>query len=140
MSSKPKQKILDSNDRISIYIEKMVIEPCPYVRNYYGCLIKGEMTMLFNCMKPRKLENKELRQQLKEFTLEELKQYDGANGKPAYIAVDGVVYDVSLTPSWGGGTHFSIYAGRDVTREFNSCHQGQASILESIPKIGILKS
>ena len=29
------------------------------------------------------------------FTLDELKNYDGKEGRKAYIAVDGVVYDVT---------------------------------------------
>ena len=31
----------------------------------------------------------------KTFTLAQLAQYDGQNGQPAYVAVDGVVYDVT---------------------------------------------
>ncbi len=36
----------------------------------------------------------------KTFTLEELKQFNGQNGQPAYVAVDGVVYDVSNVGPW----------------------------------------
>lgn len=39
------------------------------------------------------------------FTLEELKNYDGKEGRKAYIAVDGVVYDVTNVAAWQGGTH-----------------------------------
>ena len=38
-----------------------------------------------------------------EFTLEELAAYDGQNGSPAYIAIDGVVYDVTDVPQWTNG-------------------------------------
>jgi Predicted heme/steroid binding protein len=34
---------------------------------------------------------------MKQFTLEELKQYNGENGQPAYVAIDGIVYDVSMS-------------------------------------------
>lgn len=72
------------------------------------------------------------------FTLEELAQYDGSNGKAAYVAVDGVVYDVSNMLGWAGGTHFGVYSGKDLTEVFNNCHLGQVEILGQVPKIGLL--
>lgn len=35
-------------------------------------------------------------------TLDELKNYDGKEGRKAYIAVDGVVYDVTNVAAWQG--------------------------------------
>lgn len=75
--------------------------------------------------------------QQKQFTLEELAQYDGSNGKPIYVAVDGIVYDLSKVESWSGGKHFDLTAGKDLTTEFNS-HHGVITELSGIPKIGIL--
>ncbi|GAA0079730.1 hypothetical protein B2H94_07340 [Clostridium sporogenes] len=75
----------------------------------------------------------------KEFTLEELKKYDGSNGKPAYVAVNGIVYDVSSEATWGGGTHFGLYSGKDLSSEFLGCHKGMIEILNKIPKVGILR-
>lgn len=73
------------------------------------------------------------------FTLEELKQYDGSNGRPAYVAINGVVYDVSLMRGWGGGTHFGLYAGNDLTDECYQCHGDQIEeVLNKIPKVGLL--
>lgn len=37
----------------------------------------------------------------KTFTTEELAAFNGQNGNPAYIAVDGVVYDVTKVSTWG---------------------------------------
>src|SRR3972149_1688391 len=34
------------------------------------------------------------------FTIQELKEYDGKEGKPAYMAFNGRVYDVSNSPIW----------------------------------------
>lgn len=73
------------------------------------------------------------------FTVEELAQYDGANGKPAYVAVKGIIYDVSLEATWGGGTHFSLYAGKDLTAQFNGCHGGRLEVLRNIPQVGVLE-
>ena len=47
------------------------------------------------------------------FTLDELKNYDGKEGRKAYIAVDGVVYDVTNVAAWQGGTHHGNNAGND---------------------------
>ncbi|AWK52058.1 cytochrome b5 [Clostridium beijerinckii] len=74
--------------------------------------------------------------QQKEFTLEELAQYDGSNGKPAYVAIDGIVYDLSKEPTWAGGTHFGYAAGQNLTDEFKSCHG--TSTLKNLPKVGVL--
>lgn len=52
----------------------------------------------------------------KQFTLEELKQNDGKNGKPAYVAFKGKVYDVSDDFLWVEGDHQGEHsAGQDLT-------------------------
>ncbi|BCZ44479.1 hypothetical protein psyc5s11_05460 [Clostridium gelidum] len=75
--------------------------------------------------------------QQKEFTLEELAQYDGSNGKPSYVAIDGIVYDLSKVSAWKGGKHFDgNTAGKDLTAQFKSCHG--MSTLKNLPKVGVL--
>ena len=49
------------------------------------------------------------------FTLEELAAYNGEDGKPAYVAVDGIVYDFTDLPRWSSGTHQGFEAGQDLT-------------------------
>lgn len=75
----------------------------------------------------------------REFTIEELSKYDGSLGNPAYIAVKGIVYDVSNSPVWGGGTHFGAVAGVDLTSQFEKCHKGDLSKLKNLPIVGTLK-
>lgn len=87
-----------------------------------------------------KEENEIYKSDIKQFTKEELSQYDGSNGKPAYVAVNGIVYDVSLEATWGGGTHFSMYAGKDLSAQFNGCHGGKTEILINLPQMGLLIS
>lgn len=74
----------------------------------------------------------------KEFTLSELAQYNGTMGKPKYVAVNGIVYDVSNVPKWSKATHYGLTAGKDLSSEFESCH-GVESKLVNLPKVGILK-
>lgn len=76
----------------------------------------------------------------KVLTLEALKFYDGSNGKPAYVAVNGVIYDVSLEATWGGGTHFSLYAGKDLTPQFTGCHENRLAVLRNLPQAGVLNN
>lgn len=51
------------------------------------------------------------------FTLEELKKYNGKNGNPSYVAVNGKVYDVSKSPLWKSGEHNGLKAGNDLTKD-----------------------
>ncbi len=73
----------------------------------------------------------------KVFTVEELQQYDGTNGKPAYIAVDGVVYDVTNEARWAGGRHFGVKAGTDGTTNYMQCH-GKSGAVNKLKKIGVV--
>lgn len=75
---------------------------------------------------------------LMELTLEELAQYDGQNGNPAYIAVDGKIYDVSDDPNWSGGGHNGFLAGRDLTEEIAAASPHGTSVLSGVPQVGIL--
>jgi predicted heme/steroid binding protein len=55
---------------------------------------------------------------MKEFTLEELEDFDGRDGRPAYVAYEGGVYDVSESPMWADGDHEGLHAaGNDLTAE-----------------------
>jgi predicted heme/steroid binding protein len=53
---------------------------------------------------------------VKEFTLEDLKQYDGREGRKAYVAYRGMVYDVTESSMWPDGDHEGMHtAGADLT-------------------------
>lgn len=84
-------------------------------------------------------ETQVISRQTKEFTLSELENYNGSMGKPAYVAVSGIVYDVSNEAAWGGGSHFGLIAGKDLSAQFQGCH-GMESVLAKLPKVGVLKS
>lgn len=73
----------------------------------------------------------------KTFTLQELSKFDGKNGNPAYVAVNGNVYDVTNNAAWAAATHFGLIAGKDLTNEFASCHAGQ-TILSKLKLVGKL--
>jgi predicted heme/steroid binding protein len=76
----------------------------------------------------------------KRFTLEALKQYDGKNGRPAYIAYKGKVYDVSDSFLWLDGDHQGEHeAGKDLTEEIVRAPHGEET-LERVKPVGILVS
>ena len=70
-------------------------------------------------------------------TREELAMYDGREGRRAYVAVDGIVYDVTDSIRWVGGVHNRLEAGQDLTFEFNRCHPG-FFVLRRVPIVGRL--
>jgi len=71
------------------------------------------------------------------FTLQELSKFNGKGGNPAYVAVNGTVYDVTNNATWAAATHFGLTAGKDLTNEFASCHAGQP-ILSKLKVVGKL--
>ena len=76
---------------------------------------------------------------MKEFFEDELQNYDGKNGKPAYIAYKGKVYDVSKSFLWRRGKHQVLHdAGKDLTEELSHAPHGEG-MLERVPVIGMLK-
>lgn len=72
------------------------------------------------------------------FTREQLAQFNGRNGMPAYVAVNGVVYDVTNNAAWSAATHFGLEAGQDLSREFASCHAAEQWILNTLIPVGRL--
>lgn len=62
------------------------------------------------------------------FTMEEVAMYDGKDGNPAYIVVDGVVYDVTDVPQWGGAVHFGYEPGKDVTDALAAAPHGSGQL------------
>ncbi|WP_245879825.1 cytochrome b5 domain-containing protein [Trichococcus patagoniensis] len=74
---------------------------------------------------------------VKTFTLNELAQYDGKNGNDAYVAVAGIVYDVTNAAKWQNGSHYGVQAGTDCTTAIKRSPHG-TSVLEGLPIVGEL--
>ena len=74
----------------------------------------------------------------KVFTVAELKKYNGQNGNPAYVAVDGTVYDVTIANQWNNGSHHGLTAGQDLSKEIKNAPHG-TSVLQGLPVVGKLK-
>ena len=74
-----------------------------------------------------------------DITPDELMMNNGKNGNPAYVAVNGIVYNMSDVPAWAAATHFGMSAGQDLTEEFLACHANQAIILSKLREVGRLE-
>jgi len=72
------------------------------------------------------------------FTMEELHGFDGKEGRSAFIAYKGRVYDVTGSRFWKEGLHFRKHlAGHDLTDTLKTAPHGEEKIL-SMPEVGIL--
>jgi len=73
------------------------------------------------------------------FTKEELAAFDGKEGKPAYVAWNGSVYDVSDSVMWENGEHIDEHAaGNDLTQEIEDLSPHGTELLEAFPVVGTL--
>ncbi len=76
---------------------------------------------------------------MKEFTEKELNKYDGREGRTAYIAYRGEIYDVTGSFLWKNGKHQVTHrAGKDLTPELEKAPHG-ADFLRRFPVVGRLK-
>ncbi|WP_373842559.1 cytochrome b5 domain-containing protein [Limosilactobacillus sp.] len=73
----------------------------------------------------------------KTFTKDELAKFNGQNGQPAYVAVDGTVYDLSAKAAWQGGKHHGHVAGVDLTAALKKAPHGD-KVLKGLPVVGKL--
>lgn len=69
------------------------------------------------------------------FNRETLSEFDGRNGRRAYIAIDGVVYDVTNSPRWPNGNHNGFQAGQDLSRQIPRDHRNDGRY-ERFPVVG----
>lgn len=75
---------------------------------------------------------------MRTFTVEELKEYDGKSGRPAYIAYNGNVYDVSESALWNEGSHMGEHeAGMDLTEMLSDAPHAE-EVFDGIPIVGNL--
>ncbi len=76
----------------------------------------------------------------KVFTPEELGKFDGKEGRKAYVAVDGIVYDVSANKHWGLGIHGECRkgaaAGKDLTEMLKVSPPSMRKLIKLQPVVG----
>ena len=74
----------------------------------------------------------------KRITQAELEENNGQNGKPAYVAYKGKVYDVSESAFWLYGDHMGSHqAGKDMTMEMELAPHSEET-LQRMKEVGVL--
>jgi predicted heme/steroid binding protein len=69
---------------------------------------------------------------------DELAHNNGKEGKPAYIAFKGVVYEVSDSAFWMEGDHMGAHdAGKDLTEEIELAPHREET-LQKVKQVGVL--
>jgi predicted heme/steroid binding protein len=76
-------------------------------------------------------------EQTKTFSVDELNSFNGKNGKPAYVALKGKVYDVTESSFWLDGDHLGHSAGVDLTEEMEIAPHGE-DVMEKLKVVGVL--
>lgn len=73
------------------------------------------------------------------FTEQELRRYDGEE-RAAYVAFEGIVYDVSNCPKWRLGLHEGLhFPGLDLTSEVvDAPHAGEVFQRPCVQRVGRL--
>jgi predicted heme/steroid binding protein len=72
------------------------------------------------------------------FTAAELEQHDGVDGRNAYVAYKGFVFDVTASPLWRKGRHVNEHsAGRDLTAEMSAAPHAD-DVMARFPIVGVL--
>jgi len=73
-------------------------------------------------------------------TIEELARFDGCDDRAAYVAINGVIYDVSTSQRWRDGDHEGVHqAGRDLTEELKSAPHVRI-LVERFPIVGKIEN
>ncbi len=74
----------------------------------------------------------------KKLSLEELAKFDGKDGRLAYVAFKGNVYDVTDSPWWFEGNHLGEHdAGKDLTEAMGGASHG-STVMDRMKLVGTL--
>jgi predicted heme/steroid binding protein/uncharacterized membrane protein len=75
-----------------------------------------------------------------DLTLQELIGFDGEDGRPAYIAYKGKIYDVGKSKLWKSGSHMKRHqAGTDLTEILSQAPHEEDKVL-AMPEVGQLSA
>lgn len=75
-----------------------------------------------------------------DLSVDDLTNFNGTGDRNAFFAYKGKIYDVSQSPHWKDGVHFSKHsAGTDLTGALKNAPHGEEKVLE-MPRVGKLIS
>jgi predicted heme/steroid binding protein len=77
-------------------------------------------------------------EEVRKFTLGELSKFDGKEGRRAYVAYNGKIYDVTDATLWFDGNHMGEHdAGKDLTEGMAASSHGDR-VIENMKFVGVL--
>jgi arsenite oxidase small subunit len=76
--------------------------------------------------------------QSKSFSKDELKKFDGKEGRPFYIAFKGKIYDLSNSKLWAQGTHMGVHTSNEDLEETIKHAPHDEEMLERFTVLGTL--
>ena len=68
----------------------------------------------------------------------ELAEYNGEGDNPAYVAIDGIIYNVTNLPFLKVDPHGELKFGTDISKAYRECHKDNKDLLKDIPVVGVL--
>lgn len=81
-------------------------------------------------------EQQQEEQELIEYTVDTLAGHNGKDGARAYVAVNGLVYDITDSPAWQDGGHQGQVAGVDITAMMESDSPHGVGKVDEWPIVG----
>ena len=80
-----------------------------------------------------------LSEETRKFSVSQLKEYDGQDGRSAYVVYKGKVYDVTESIRWPNGRHMGSHgAGRDLSGAIENAPHDE-SLLSKFPILGVFE-
>lgn len=75
---------------------------------------------------------------LPQYTIAQLALRNGQDKPQIWVAVDGVIYDVSQSRLWRDGKHYEHWAGQDLSDELKDAPHSK-SVFARFEKVGKIK-
>jgi len=76
--------------------------------------------------------------ELQTYTKQQLALRNGQDKPQIWVALKGIIYDVTESRLWKNGKHYEHWAGQDLTEELADAPHTDA-VFEKFEKVGLLK-
>ena len=76
--------------------------------------------------------------ELQTYSKQQLALRNGQDKPQIWVALKGVIYDVTESRLWKNGKHYEHWAGQDLTEELADAPHTDA-VFEKFEKVGVLK-
>jgi predicted heme/steroid binding protein len=100
---------------------------------------EAESSVVATDIQKEKKTDRDSTTKLLSLTVEQLAHYNGADGNPSYVAIDGIIYDVSPIKAWRKGKHKGRHvAGNELSDELKKNSPHGPKVLKKLKVVGKL--